>query len=76
MAKVEIKIDRYTCNGCGKEVDGDVDGQAAFGYHGTTTLVDDIGKGAGRKFEWFACRLSHVKSAIEAAQGDLDAQVD
>lgn len=74
MAKVEIKIDRYTCNGCGKEVDGDVDGQAAPGYHGETTFVDDTGEGA-RKFEWFACRLSHVKSAIDAAQADLDAQV-
>lgn len=72
MAKTAIQIERFECDGCGRTVDGDVNGQSAAGLHFTVTEVDDMGN--HEEIEGFACRLSHLKNAVATLlhKGDVD----
>jgi hypothetical protein len=74
MAKTAIQIERFECDSCGKQVDGDVGGQPAEGLHFTVADVDRTGNQT--KVEGFACRLSHVKNAVAKLLHKTDEDVD
>lgn len=68
--KEQVKISRYTCDGCQKVVD--VEGDALpDGFTGTVIEIAPMSaqrpiRGSGM-VDWFACRSSCIKNAVTTA---------
>jgi hypothetical protein len=65
MSVKKVKAFEYTCDGCGAIHVRVQDQELPFGFHGTAVKVDEYGGTNG--FDWYACRPSHIQSAVENA---------
>jgi hypothetical protein len=63
--KASVKLDRYTCDGCGKEYVVEPNDEPPHGYHGRHTHITPWGGDGG---EWFACGKSCIVKAIDASE--------
>lgn len=63
----EIKVQVFTCDdqGCKARILVETD-ELPDGYHGTVSEISSFG---GNGADWFACRATHIRAAVEGALG-------
>lgn len=62
MAREQVTLDSYRCDGCGKEKYAAQDDEPPFGYHGTVYEISAHGGSGGA--DYYACRLACVRVAV------------
>ena len=67
--KGEVKLTKYTCDGCGKVfyVNEGVD-MPPDGWHGSARHLDSTG--GGKSVQWFACSPRCIKNAVVATAAE------
>ncbi len=70
MTREQVTLVVWTCDGCGKRVQGSPDGERAWGYHGD---VMHVGAHGGNGGEWYACGRRCIRNAVLAVTDEAGA---